>query len=697
VFLLEADSRESINMNTYPGKLGIKRNPNLDAAGARFEQKMAERVERNPDRYVDRYINANRARATAAVNGPDNGKSGAAGAGQNGNARGGLIVDVDRARKLFPEYDLSKKTRAKYSGPIHEVASAIAKAAFAKWVARPGDKPVAFVLGAGGSGKTFVIDKELMAELHALYDTQMARFGSSTAKIEAALTAGRNVLLFYIDRPPELAMAGIIDRSVETGRTIPIPVIAQNHASAQRTFLGLYEKYQDDPRVRFYVVDNPGGSEDVRSISIEELRARPQPAAGELEPKLRKVLDNERIRRARTATAIPDGIYSALSGNGVTWRAQPGAGPGDLGAERVGAQRVGAKPTGQTGGWTGQQDDSESEDERTGTGAEQAGRGAGDGSASASARHLSQQSPGADAQDSSDSGGDVQASDVTNGVSEFGRGGGGGRASAAQSGYADPSGGAAYSAAAGSGGEDGEAGVGDAETEGRGDAETEGHGDVTDSFDRYLNTDQAVRDYKKHFGKVISVDQAKELSPDYADSNSSRARLAGAVQEPAHKFAHRLYARELAKHALPGQQDMVLFTAGGTGAGKTSTIRNADGAKLFRDAQIVFDGTLHDYQDGVKLIDQALAAGKRVVIVAVHRDLLEAFDNGVLPRAARQGRPVPLDEHIETHKGIADALPRYVNRYQDNPRVQFVAIDNSRGPGGAVHAKPPRREEREAG
>jgi hypothetical protein len=665
-------------MNTYPGSLGIKRNPNLDAAGARFEQNMAERVERNPDRYVDRYINANRAKASA---------------GENGDARGGLIVDVDRARKLFPEYDLSKKTRAKYSEPIHEVASAIAKAAFAKWVARPGDKPVAFVLGAGGSGKTFVIDKELMAELHALYDTQMARLGSSTSKIDAALHAGRNVLLFYIDRPPELAMAGIIDRSVETGRTIPIPVIAQNHASAQRTFLGLYQKYQDDPRVRFYVVDNPGGSGDVRSISIEELRARPQPAAGELEPRLRKVLDNERIRRARTVTAIPDGIYNALAGNGLAGRAQPGAGPGDLGAQRVGAGRMG-----QPGGWTGEPDDPESEDERAQPGAEQAGRGAGDGSASASAWDLSQQPAGADAQNSGDSGGDVQASNVTNGVSEFGRGGGG-RASAAQPGYADPASGAAYSAATGAGREDGEAGVR------RGDAETEGHGDVTDSFDRYLNTPQAVRDYKKHFGKVISVDQAKELSPDYADSNSSRARLAAAVQEPAHKFAHRLFARELAKHSLPGQQDMVLFTAGGTGAGKTSTIRNADGAKLFRDAQIVFDGTLHDYQDGVKLIDQALAAGKRVVIVAVHRDLLEAFDNGVLPRAARQGRPVPVEEHVQTHKGIADALPRYVNRYQGNPRVQFVAIDNSRGAGGAVHAAhakaasrvAPRREEREAG
>jgi hypothetical protein len=53
-----------------------------------------------------------------------------------------------------------------------------------------------------------------MGELHALYDTRMARLGSSTRKIGAALSAGRNVLLFYIDWPPELAMAGIISSPV---------------------------------------------------------------------------------------------------------------------------------------------------------------------------------------------------------------------------------------------------------------------------------------------------------------------------------------------------------------------------------------------------------------------------------------------------------------------------------------------------
>jgi hypothetical protein len=213
---------------------------------------------------------------------------------------------------------------------------------------------------------------------------------------------------------------------------------------------------------------------------------------------------------------------------------------------------------------------------------------------------------------------------------------------------------------------------------------------VAERFERYLNTPQAVRDYKKHFGKVISVDQAKELSPDYAESNDSRGQLAGAVQEPAHKFAHVLYTRELAKHALPGEQNLVLFTAGGTGSGKTSTIRDAHGAKLYRDAQIVFDGTLHDYADGTKLIDQALTAGKRVVIVALGRNGGEAFFGGVIPRGKRQGRPVPLDEHLRSHSGIRSALPRYIRRYQDNPKVQFVRIDNSRGPGQAEFT--PRRQ-----
>src|SRR5215469_7434698 len=126
----------NLTMQVYPGKLGIRKSPNLDAAGARFEQRLAERVEQNPDRYVDRYIKANRSKASGRARVDEASEAGGmrVGAGQDGTP-GGLIVDVDRARKLFPEYDLSKRTRAKYSEPIHEVASAIAKTAFAKWVA----------------------------------------------------------------------------------------------------------------------------------------------------------------------------------------------------------------------------------------------------------------------------------------------------------------------------------------------------------------------------------------------------------------------------------------------------------------------------------------------------------------------------------------------------------------------------------
>src|SRR5262249_22095648 len=99
-------------------------------------------------------------------------------------------------------------------------------------------------------------------------------------------------------------------------------------------------------------------------------------------------------------------------------------------------------------------------------------------------------------------------------------------------------------------------------------------------------------------------------------------------------------------------------------------------AKLYRDAQIVFDGTLHDYHDGTRLIDQALEAGKRVVIVALGRDGREAFFGGVIPRGRTQGRPVPLDEHLRSHSGIRSALSRYARSYEDIRRVQFGSSDN---------------------
>lgn len=204
--------------------------------------------------------------------------------------------------------------------------------------------------------------------------------------------------------------------------------------------------------------------------------------------------------------------------------------------------------------------------------------------------------------------------------------------------------------------------------------------------DQLADHEVAVRDYANRpdseGGKVLNTDVARELSPDYLKDRTQSA----AVHEPASAFVKRLYAEKLAD-IKPGEQ--VMFTSGGTGAGKTSAISGVDAiARMKRNSAIVYDTNMNTLGSAVSKIDQALNAGADVRIVHVQRDPVEALVHGALPRAMRQeaefgtGRTVPLAEHARTHRGAAEVIQQLAEKYKDNPRVDIQVIDNTRGKGG---------------
>lgn len=208
--------------------------------------------------------------------------------------------------------------------------------------------------------------------------------------------------------------------------------------------------------------------------------------------------------------------------------------------------------------------------------------------------------------------------------------------------------------------------------------------------DRVQNFDKASADYSKlkdsRGGKVLNTDVARELSSDYLKDRT----LAAAVHEPASSFIKELYKDKLAEQPTGDQLPLVLFTAGGTGAGKTTAIDAIPEMKALADhAQIVYDTNMNTYDSALSKINQALDAGKFVHITMVQRDPIDALVNGALPRAERQaqefgsGRTVPLTEHIKTHVGASTTVEALYNHFQGDSRVGFDVIDNSNGRGGA--------------
>jgi hypothetical protein len=206
--------------------------------------------------------------------------------------------------------------------------------------------------------------------------------------------------------------------------------------------------------------------------------------------------------------------------------------------------------------------------------------------------------------------------------------------------------------------------------------------------DKLQDFSKAVAEYNTRpdalGGKIINTDVARELSPHYLKDRS----LSAAVHGPASQFVKDLYAAKLQEAPKEGELPTVLFTAGGTGAGKTSALLKAM-PEAVGGAQIVYDTNMSTYDSSKAKVEQALDAGKTVDIILTVRHAVDALVNGALPRAMKQernfgtGRTVPIEAHASTHIGSADTVQRIAEDYKDDPRVKVTVLDNSFGKGNA--------------
>jgi len=216
-------------------------------------------------------------------------------------------------------------------------------------------------------------------------------------------------------------------------------------------------------------------------------------------------------------------------------------------------------------------------------------------------------------------------------------------------------------------------------------------------FAAYLeaNTEAAIARYLEKFGNEINVDNARELSLDYAPGGidaadpatvAARTRWGEAVHEPASALIKEIYRRALAQKTPPNRRRQVLFTAGGAGVGKTTSLRKiaefSDAAQL-QVAEIIYDTTLATYGSAVGRIVQALESGRNVSIVFVYRDPIISLVNGVLPRAREMGRIVPLEVFLSTHLGAVQTIIKIAAAFKNYPAVSIVIVDNRDGIGNA--------------
>ena len=199
---------------------------------------------------------------------------------------------------------------------------------------------------------------------------------------------------------------------------------------------------------------------------------------------------------------------------------------------------------------------------------------------------------------------------------------------------------------------------------------------LCEEFYRLLNADvdatlERVRGQRGTV--VLNADDLFNMLPRYAGHPADRKFLGPILYATAKRFIDEVYTRLLAQPM--GENDTVVFTAGGSATGK-STILRTEGQRPGVD--FIVDTTFSDATRALAQVDQALASGRQVKIYYVYRDFLASL-RGMLERAAdpRLGRVVPVDDMARTHFGVQRTILAALEKYEDEPRVEIIQRINT--------------------
>lgn len=245
-------------------------------------------------------------------------------------ATGAKILNVDEARELVPMYRADRSL----AGAIHPATSDFMDRLFEEHMTReiPGDtykQPVIFSAGGAGSGKggsLKALGRDMPENFDWMLDGTLKNFDDAVRDIGRLTERGHRVVIAYTFRPPEKALLGAIQRTLNmaakkgTGRTVPLEAFAKGHEGARDTIEKLAEVFKDDPDVEVRMFDNSSDTKgNVKEVSVDQL---PEKRHNVLE-EARRLLDDE----------YAQGYFSAAIYRGFAGKEPPASDQGGRGVQ----------------------------------------------------------------------------------------------------------------------------------------------------------------------------------------------------------------------------------------------------------------------------------------------------------------------------------------------------------------------------
>ena len=186
------------------------------------------------------------------------------------------------------------------------------------------------------------------------------------------------------------------------------------------------------------------------------------------------------------------------------------------------------------------------------------------------------------------------------------------------------------------------------------------------------NTPKLIADYKAKFKNKIDPDDVKRLDPNF-DKDSS---LAAAVHEPSSYLSKVIWNQALKEKKERGDTSPVLFTAGGSGSGKSEAGELAKAIIGAKEDPLTFDSVLGNFDKSTKKIDEALQAQDGKIDIVYTNAPLEL---AVLLNMKRS-RTVKLDTQIEAHFAASENIRKLAEHYKNNDRVKITVVNNTGDP-----------------
>jgi len=206
--------------------------------------------------------------------------------------------------------------------------------------------------------------------------------------------------------------------------------------------------------------------------------------------------------------------------------------------------------------------------------------------------------------------------------------------------------------------------------------------EVGAGLERYqaiLDSPQSLIDYARlpgtYGGKLLDVDLARLLFPDYVASRNGVAQWT----IPMHPLASAWVYREFERRILtPPRGGCALLLAGGGGSGK-STLLATELVQSLEDCEVAIDGVMSDRSLTFNRMDDVLDSGRAITYVYAWTQFMTAHQR-VKDRELRMGRPVPPDVLAKAHVGALNTFLGVHEEFGDLEEVTMYAYDTTTVP-----------------